>query len=375
MDVPRSNEVRIGVVTGTEGDISLHSAVRLVKPALLYADRVVLYSPIAATLMSSAAVGLSPDLTLDVMRTVGPLLNPDVGPQLAKYDALLAKKHKTRREVELIDGFRAILTEGASAILAKTDELVEEAGGVELIPAMEAGLLELDPIVREGSDVDDDNLVFNEFMERLQEVLRDAHGYPLFDDQVGSLVRSAVAENAFEIGASSGRRGKQVTVAARFMEQLPAFPNATIQEILDVREELRSPLVRFRAAIIEMERLIESPAHGADFEAEANDLFAERVAPALLEIEELVRDNSSLRQLAGAAVADAKTILMAAGITFGVTTQADLSHLVAAALDVAVPLSATIGRAVLERSVAARDIERHQLFFLYRTNALLRDPS
>lgn len=364
-------DIRIAVVTGTSGDVSLDSAVRLVKPALLYADHVTLYSPVAALLQSAAAVGLSDELTLAVLREVGPLIDPTFPATLQIVDELAAKRHKTRSDMQLLIGLKSTLREGAAQILNKAEEMIEQAGGTELIPAIEAGLITLDPLVREDEvDTSNDDLVFDAFIARLQELLLDGHAYPLFDDQVGGLVHSAVAENAFELGDVSARRGKQVSAAAHFMQQLPAFPAATVQEVLDIRDELRSPLVRFRSAIIEMEQLIESAAHEPDFVGEVEDLFHERIAPALLEISELVRDNASLRQLTAAVVADSKGILTAA-LTFGVTASADLPNLVAAALDVAVPVTAAVGRAAWARSVATHEIQRHQLFFLYKTNALL----
>jgi hypothetical protein len=57
-----------------------------------------------------------------------------------------------------------------------------------------------------------------------------------------------------------------------------------------------------------------------------------------------VGGRASLRQLTAAVVADSKGILTAA-LTFGVTASEDLPNLVAAALDVAVPVTAAVGRA------------------------------
>lgn len=60
------------------------------------------------------------------------------------------------------------------------------------------------------------------------------------------------------------------------------------------------PVVRFRGAIVEMEALIDAAAHEPDFASQVEDLFQMKVAPALLEIRELVADVT-------ATVRDAKT--------------------------------------------------------------------
>jgi hypothetical protein len=363
------SDVRIVVVTAPVGDVSLHEEVRLVKPALLYADHVTIYSPVAMLLQSAAAVALNPDLTLDLLRQIGPLLDPAVTPAFARYDELVGRKHKTPRDLQSIAGFRKLLIDGGRDIAEQVDVMIDQAGGSDLIPAIESGLLTVDPIVREDEiDQSNDDFIFDAYIARLRELLLDGHAYPLFDDQVGDLVHAAAGESAFKIGNVS--RGKQASAAARFMEELPAFPDATVQEILDIRAELRDPLVRFRAAIAEMEKLIRSAAHEPDFQGEVEMIFHERVAPALLEIRELVHDNASLRRLTEAAVLDVKGILTAT-VTFGMTMHADMSALVAAALDVGIPVGAAAARAAWTKSEAARGIERHQLFMLYKTNKLL----
>jgi len=50
------DDVRIAITTSPSG-ISLASETRLLKPALLYADHVTLYSPTAALLVSTRSVG------------------------------------------------------------------------------------------------------------------------------------------------------------------------------------------------------------------------------------------------------------------------------------------------------------------------------
>src|SRR4051812_17476518 len=100
------SEVRIAIMTAPSEGISLASEIRLLKPALLYADHVTLYSPAATLLQSTAAVGLSTDATLELMRQVAPQLDPNVTRSLEVYDQLRAKKHKTRSEIQTMLGFR-----------------------------------------------------------------------------------------------------------------------------------------------------------------------------------------------------------------------------------------------------------------------------
>ena len=87
---------------------------------------------------------------------------------------------------------------------------------------------------------------------------------------------------------------------------MPAFPQASISDVLDIRDRLRPPLAQFRAAMVEIERLVDSAAHEEGFRAEVQEVFVEKVAPALQEIEERIKDDRYLRQLTGVVVGDAK---------------------------------------------------------------------
>jgi hypothetical protein len=258
--------------------------------------------------------------------------------------------------------FRAILAENAREIHAESREMLREAGADELLRAVEAGLVQIDPVIRgddaavaaiassvakaAGVESAYDSLIAESFVRRLADLLGDPTAYPLFDEMVGDVVRSHVEEGLFEVRAGSRRRGKQVSAASQFMESLPSFPAASIAEILDIREELRRPLTTFRAAVAEMERQIQSAAYDADFPAEVDDLFIEKAAPALEEIADLVHQNGDLRQLMRAATGDAKTFVTAA-LTMGVAAVAGLPYLVEAILVAGVPMSAAALRAAL----------------------------
>jgi hypothetical protein len=49
-------------------------------------------------------------------------------------------------------------------------------------------------------------------------------------------------------------RAAQAMGAAGFLARLPTFPPAKVDEIIDIREELQGPLVRFRGAMVKVAR-------------------------------------------------------------------------------------------------------------------------
>jgi len=379
------SELTIAVATGPSGGLSLENEIRLVKPALLYADRVTLISPVATLLRAAEDVGASESLTMALFRQLGPTLDPKVADAFAHFDELRRKRWPSPSERKQISEFRKIVVGGSDELLEQARAMMVQAGADELAPAMDAGLVVIDPVVQEpdpattlmpaiakaaGFDSEYDSLLANSFMERIQELLADPFAYPLFDAQVGDIVRAHVSEGLFEVGAMPRRHGRQVSAAAQLMEKLPSFPSASMHELLDIREELRQPLTKFRAAVAEMERTLQPAAYEPDFSAEVEDLYLEKVAPALQEIAGLVRRNSYLRELMRVGVGDAKSLLTAV-LTVGVAALAGVPDLVAAALAAGVPSGAASLRAALATGAAKRDIEAHHLFFLYKTEELL----
>jgi hypothetical protein len=383
-------EITIAIATGPSGGLSLDKELRLVKPALLYADSVTLISPVASLLHAAVDVGASENLTMALARQLYPTLEPGAADAFAYYDELKRRRHPTREEKRQMAEFQNLLAENSRELHAKSREMMADAGADELLPAIEAGLVQIDSVVRNDDDavaavassvakaagVEDvyDSLLAESFMRRLQDLLADPLAYPLFDEMVGEVVRSHVAEGLFEVGGVSRRRGKRVSAATQFMEGLPSFPAASVAEILDIREELRKPLTNFRAAVAEMERLIQSAAYDADFAQEVDDLYIEKVAPALQEIAELVQDNGYLRQFMIAAVGDAKAMLTAV-LTMGVAALVGIPDLAAAALAAGVPGGAAVLRAAFAKTAGTRDVEGHHLFFLYKTEELLTPES
>jgi hypothetical protein len=370
-DAGETSEVRIALGTSPAGGLSLENEIRLLKPALLYADRVTLLSPKATMLSMAAGIGeLSVDERLAFLRQVLPAVAPnqagEVLHSLDIYSALRRKRRRSRDEIIAVERVRQRLDASWTALRGRMDDLLVSAGANDLVPALEMGLLEIDPITSDEEFTPE--VLIQQFVDALAATLAGGVSYPLFDDATGSLVRSRIAEGLIEPSALSNARGGQVAAASGLMSRLPAFPAATVAEILDIREELRKPLVRFRAAMIGLARLLQQPFYETGFREEVEQAYLEHVAPVLAEIEEAVQANSYLKRLVGAAIGDMKTLVTGV-LTLGVTRTADLPPLIAAG---AAALTAT-AEAAWEKNKAARRISAQQFYFLYRTAELLSD--
>jgi hypothetical protein len=364
----RESDFHIAIGAAPRGGLSLDEDIRLLKPALLYGDRVTLYSPMATMLAMTAGLGeLSERDRISFLRQLIPIVaaeDSDSLDGLDLYEQLRRRRNRTTQEIMAAERFRRELERHWDELQSVIERTLEQAGADQLVAAVDAGLLTIDPLLP-GGDFDLEEFL-RAFVDKLAELLTASLSYPLFDDSAGGLVQAHVAEGL--IVPSEGARGreKQVTAASEFMSRLPAFPAASIHEVLGIRDELKGPLVRFRAGMVEIADIIEAAPFEEGFQDEVQDIYIEKVGPALADMEDAVRQNAYLQQLLGSAVADMKTILTGV-ITLGVTQTADLSPLIAAG---AAAGAATI-QAAWNKQMVARRIRQQQLYFLYRTEELL----
>jgi hypothetical protein len=211
--------------------------------------------------------------------------------------------------------------------------------------------------------------------DRMAEVLAEAvaeHAttFPLFDDDAGTLVRAMIDEGKL---APYSARANEAGIAGRLIGDLDAFPDAEMDVILDVRESLKDPLVRFRSALAEASTEFASASWEQDFAREVDDLYRRRVAPALLEVREgleVLGAKQTLLRLAAR-----KDTAVAAGATIAVAATAALGHVDLPEVIYGIATPAVVAAAAseaTERGAAHRAGEANAFYFLYQAERELR---
>ena len=351
----------------------------LTKAALLYADEVELVSPGAAMLGSVAALagGGMPaflemfsaldDKTLAHLNQGTPMPE-NFREMLSLLPVLMDPEVAALAGIEDdVKGFSAQFDEIQEQLSEVAEGLMTSAGADELIPALEAGLLTLDTA---GIDATDTDAMVERFVGIIETRLRDSRRKVLFDAETASLANALVAE------ASDGhipglKRAGQAAVGSGLISRLPAFPDAPMDELLELRSDLTNPLTRYRAAALDLSGQL-SPVLGDELEAQVDDLWAAKVAPALLEIEETLVDHSLVRELAKRATSDIRALLTGgAGVYMGVTATASLPAAATALAGAALGAAPVVGQSAWASAEARRSAQRHELFYLYETNRRL----
>jgi len=374
-----------------------------VKPALLYADVVTIHSPAAWMLREVerfASLAHPRDRVAAVIQIAQqvpaiaqelPAIDPDFAQQIETFlglDRSLVKRVANlaghRREVEALyrslDDFADSWDEQMSlAMLA----LQESVGSSELRRAIDAKVLRVADIapvsstsvvanaarLATGHDAVDhiDELVIN-FVARIVDVVYNPSAFPLLDAQTSGLIR---ALEDIKIQGPRGvtmKRAGEIAAAARFMGFLPAFPNLPMDEILDLRKELRVPLGRFRSAMIELATTFANRPIDDDFDLEIDESWRATVEPALRDIRETLAEHRFLTEVASVASGDPRRIMLEAG---GVVATAranviSLSGLMATALATALPVADIAIRAAKSAADERRTTRKQGFFFLHQ---------
>lgn len=361
---PASTASAFDITIATVSDGESREEVALVKAALLYGDRVTLLSPSTELVLGAASLTHLPRSDqLEAFATIMGGVNPEASEAIL---AIMRKRRRSPAEIALLQSFEASLRPVIQGEWFDAVEgLASQVGVSELLPAMEAGLVTIKPLLEGASDDMIDRLV-----EEVTLLLNDPGAYPLFDHNVGAVASAGVREGLFALHDGTSRHSKQAGLAEGLFGYLPTFPQATVEQILELREEIRAPRIRFREAVSSLSRGFSSESFDEDFGAEVQDAWVEKVAPTLLEIEETLTE-SRLRRLIAPAFTTNEAV---AGGLLGVaaTAVADPGNMLAAVAGLNVGAAATAtAKAIWDGVSKRREAHQNGFYLLHQTNDAL----
>jgi hypothetical protein len=356
--------------------LSIEQELRLVKAALLYADHVELCSPAASMILSVAALQrYTMEQKIRLMEQVAEVINPQQAPDilaaLATYKGMRKRKDLPKPLLLIRSQFDAFFARNWSDIASVSARIVTESGADGVSQAISSGFLELYTF---DSLKNPDGMV-EEFVKKLGETIEDSTTFPLFDDQAGGIVRAALQEGAMEVSNVIANRGKHVALAADLFARLPLFDQATVKDILDIRRELDGPLIRFRKAMASFSDSIKAAQWDVDFPVEAEALFYREVEPAVTEIEEAIKSNRFLKELANRVLDKPITLPATSALGIGLGQLHLLPAIASAAFGTTIGAAHMVGGAYQTWQEKTKTVERNQLFLYYRARQRLTEMS
>jgi hypothetical protein len=385
----RTSRMRMTVVSAIldrKNPVSLNQVVQQTHAALLYADEVTLVSPVAAMMKSVLDVSRldGMDLLFELGR-VAPRYFPDVDPAISELREIVeGLPPRSRWPSDQRREYDALVKQFTRQMQPLRDKLQESADGIlteskfdQLQLAIDAGILVVDPLPGiDVSEIDDTAAVaIGSLFERIDEALSSGRQYPLFDGETNQFVHGAVELGIFAPTPAARRLGKNAAMADGLFDCLPSFQNATTSEILDIRTELSPSLGAFRQGVGSLTENLEFSPAAPQFGDEVEYAWNETVAPAIDEIEEIVRQNRSMTDLMKRFAKDSLgggAVGLAATAPFALAVAAGPAAQMMTAAGMAFGTVWGTARALIdEHDAIEKDAKGAQFYFLYGTRERL----
>ena len=354
-----------------------------IKAALLYADKITLISPVAYFYSQLSEKTDSMDLRkmVQLMEYILPLVctsDPRSGNELNQLIAQLRPWIQNKGKYRAIPMMQRM--EIKRNLLSFCDDLnhsLSDKIGIEQSQELQALLQSKRVILKEFEhDLSDSDGMVAEYFNVLNKAIHNS--YPLFDEQSNDLMAAAVHSKIINLSDIDARKIKHAGLSDDFMQRLPSFDQAPVDEILDVRKELDPSISRFRSKMISYSDTLQTMPWDKDFESECSLLYYQEVAPAITEIDELSKDNSLLKNLGGKLFAD-KDLLTSAGQlavsvaaggviqTFAETASFDTTLITTGSVWAAQKLKSAYD----EYSEKKKEIKKKDLYFYYQAGKKL----
>lgn len=361
---------------------SIDKELQYIKSALLYADRIILISPMAYmyTQLCTGGAAFDEKRIVKLLKFILPICQEqdpetyrdgmDVIEQLSKF--LYSKQYKAFPMRQKI-GFQNEIKRFMQKIDETFLELMGKSQIAELNQLLGSGKLILQKFEHNLADVDG---CASEYFKYLMKSVKTS--MPLFDEVSNDLMRAAVQSKIISLSESEKRKITHAGVSDNLLQRLPSFDVASVDEIMDIRKELNYALVRFRSKVIAYSENIQSLPWDDDFEFECSTLYNREIAPAVLEIDELTKENSFMKNLFGKMAADGEFLKLTGGLIIGVAAagvipsftqavSADTAMLAAGGAWATTKIAATFK----EYQERKQKISKKDLYFYYKAGKLL----
>jgi hypothetical protein len=361
---------------------SLEREMNYIKSALLYADKVTLISPLAYMFnrLTDKGNSLNERTVIKLIEQILPLakLNDtsfyeETYPVIKEFSNIIhSKRYKSIpyvKKLEIQRQLRSFTMEICEVMFS----LVGEQHGIELQTLINKGQVEIEKFNHSLGDLD---LCVKDYCDLLTKSIQSS--YPLFDTQSNDLMKAAVDSRIVNLSSIDKQKITHAGLTDNYIQKLPSFSEASMDELIDIKNELSKPLTRFRGKMLEYSESIQSMPWDTDFESECELLYNKEVVPALLEIEESTKDGSFIKNLGRKFLTDegvwrstgGLVVSIAAGgviSAFNNAISSDTAMLVTGGTYAATKIAS----AYEEYTANKREIERKDLYFYYKAGRLL----
>lgn len=192
----------------------------------------------------------------------------------------------------------------------------------------------------------------------------------LLSDEAGLIqVNKMISENKIKIPNIYLNKIKYTTLALELFQRLPSFDKVTLDQVVDIRNTLKGPLINFRSAMIKLSENIKSYPWENNFYIEVENLIMKEIEPAILEIEEECKTNSYLRILSKNMFKE-NSWAIPSGFGFAISKLSELSNISSALIGLSFGMGKAALKAVEEWQNKKTKINMNPFFFYYKIKNL-----
>lgn len=386
----RSGGLKLVVATSpvdADGKRLLEHDLQMVRAALLYADTVELVSPVTNLIagvaqLHAGGAGAFIDLLLSLDDEVLNYLGFDgdvaeIRESLTRYRTVASMPRSQRRallgkEYGSLQDVRAELDRMLAADDGPRQQLeaiLEESGAAELAEAIESDALMVN--WEAFGDASDTDQMVDQFAAFLGTLLESADAHVLLDEHMSGMARSMIAEGLATPPDLTLTRAARSRVGVGLVESLPAFPNATVTSILEVRHDLAAPLAAYRGGVSRISDRLRAGPFDRALSSEVDDIWRDEVAPAVENLRNDLSKTRLMREALHSVPTDAAAMAVGTGLFFGVQSMDRFDDLVAAGFGATPVLGRAVMSAVKDAAGRREAARRHEFFYLLELNERL----
>ena len=315
--------------------------IRLIKSSLLYADEIELIGMAEYAIFNYLPKCLSSANDFEIIiNNLIPLLNAfdnedantiksqllDIQEQLPQLLSQLKKK-KRRNKQEIIAQWQMRNLENQSRIQlnAAYQELLNNPGINQLQTLVDRSIISIYDYSYNGFSVEE---LTGGYFANLLGTIKHGGSYPLFDSISADVVSSVIRNKLLDFSKMDKEIIRHAGIAHNILSTLPTLEKASIDEILDFKKDMQTPLKNFRTAIYGFTEKITAMPWDDDFCYECLKLYDTEVMPIINEINELSSETSVLKNFGKQVLNDEeerkKLGYVGAGLITTITTNSNI---------------------------------------------------
>ena len=364
----------------SENDLSQEMS--YVKSALLYADQVTLISPLAYLFHQFTDEKNSFDeksviklfyKILPLFKDSDPITYQNFFPAVTELSRIVNSKQYRSLSFSRKLMIKSQLKQYSQDLSEAMFSYIGNENASDLASLIKHGQVKIEKFDNSIADVD--KCVY-EYYKKLKVALKSS--YPLFDEQSNELMKAALESNIINVSPIDKRKIMHAGLADNYIQRLPSFSEASVDELVDIKAELFQPLTRFRSKMLNYSNSLQSMPWDDNFEQECDLLYDKEIAPALLEIEECTKDASFVKNLGKRFFTDEGFLKSTGGLVLGVAAGGAISSfndalsteqgMIAAG---GAFVASKIASAFIEYKEQKKAIERKELYFYYKAGKKL----